>query len=176
MMGVQCMMALSAGKGGLSATPEPTKGLAGPGLGLENSMIVRTQVKHRLQRKLFLCSSTPLGKTGLLFAEWTQLLYIRKGAARQFTLSRQQASVHNEALPRPTGKASSVEELSRKSVRRLSWGSSQALVASASLEESVKDTDVSPPLPDILVTKYFRKGRWAQVLKETLEGKVQRWP
>lgn len=51
MMGVQCMMALSTGTRGLSATPEPTKGLAGHGLGLENSMIVRTQVKHRLQRR-----------------------------------------------------------------------------------------------------------------------------
>lgn len=171
------MIALTTGTRGLSATLEPTKGLAGHGSGLEKSMTFRTQIKHRFQRRsCFYAVQRLLERLAYCLQNEPSYSTLGRKLPDNSVLSRQQASVHIEALPRPTGETCSVEELSRKSVRRSSWGSSQALEASASPEKSVKDTDVSLLIPNIPVTRYFKKGRWAQLSKETLEGKVQRCP
>ena len=58
MVGVQSTMAVATGTRGLFATPEATKGWAGHGLDLENSMTYQNLNKTQTSEKeLFLCSS-----------------------------------------------------------------------------------------------------------------------
>ena len=119
MLVVQSMLVLTTRTRGLFATLGPTIGLAGHGLGLENSMIFRTQIKHRFQRRSCFYAVQRLLER-LAYCLHNELSYSTLGRKLldNSLLSRQQASVHNEALPQPTGETCSVGELSRKSVRR----------------------------------------------------------
>ena len=120
-LGVQSMIALTTGTRGLSATLEPTKGLAGHGSGLEKSMTFRTQIKHRFQRRsCFYAVQRLLERLAYCLQNEPSYSTLGRKLPDNSVLSRQQASVHIEALPRPTGETCSVEELSRKSVRRSS--------------------------------------------------------
>ena len=88
-------------------------------MGLENSMILRTQIKHRFQRRsCFYAVQRLLERLAYCLHNEPSYSTLGRKLLDNSLLSRQQASVHNEALPRPTGETCSVEELSRKSVRR----------------------------------------------------------
>lgn len=169
-LGVQSMIALTTGTR-VICHPWANQRFGRAWLGLEKSMTFRTPNKTPISEKeLFLCSSMTLGKTGLLFAEWTATLHW-EGSCQTI-----QSSLDNKPLF--TSKPC-LDPQERRALWR-NWAESRLEVRpEAALRlwkpqhhlKSVKDTDVSLLIPNIPVTRYFKKGRWAQLSKKHLKGR-----